>query len=225
MLEKAITQNPADRGQLTEQSGGAIIDDGVRNCRSTLQGSRLPPRRPIATPAFCTTIESRSHWRANGPEESRRITDRCPDAFHDRLAHRLHSGAPEIVQAALKLQSHSTSNRIPSRRRPISLTGPQDSVKVMLNEVRQTPEVRPGEIACDSRSGVAEPAAPSMPDISAAYQGNQGQHGFSVKLLEKQHAAVAWRPSEQMTTYVFYATSMEQLDKGLNRLREFMAGS
>ena len=49
---------------------------------------------------------------------------------------------------------------------------------------------------------------------------------FSVKLLEKQHVAVV--PGEAFGTNehirISYATSMEQLEKGLNRLHEFMTG-
>ena len=49
---------------------------------------------------------------------------------------------------------------------------------------------------------------------------------FSAKLLEKAHVAVT--PGEAFGTTdhvrISYATSMELLDKGLNRIREFMAG-
>ena len=59
-----------------------------------------------------------------------------------------------------------------------------------------------------------------------AYQhGNHDSMDFSVKLLERQHVAVV--PGEAFGTNdhvrISYATSMEQLDKGLSRLREFMA--
>ena len=60
---------------------------------------------------------------------------------------------------------------------------------------------------------------------SAFAQGIRDSMDFSVKLLERAHVAVV--PGEAFGTTdhirISYATSIEQLDKGLNRMSEFLA--
>jgi aspartate aminotransferase len=139
-------------------------------------------------------------------------------------------GPSEIVQAALKLQSHSTSNpnSIAQKAAIEALTGPQDSVKVMLNEYAKRRKFVLEKLRAIPGVKCAEPGGAfyAYPNISAVYQrGIKDSMDFSVKLLEKQHVAVV--PGEAFGTNdhvrISYATSMEQLDKGLSRLREFMA--
>jgi aspartate aminotransferase len=138
---------------------------------------------------------------------------------------------PEIIQAVNKLQSHSTSNPVSFAQKAAieALNGPQDSVREMLGEysrrrtfVLQRLRAIPG-VRCAEPGG----AFYAYPNISASFnRGIKDTLDFSVKLLEKQHVAVV--PGEAFGTAehirISYATSMEQLDKGLNRIREFMTG-
>jgi aspartate aminotransferase len=139
---------------------------------------------------------------------------------------------PDIIQSVIKLQSHSTSNptSISQKAALEALTGPQDSVgkmlaeyadrrKFVLNRLRAIPGVR-----CAEPGG----AFYAYPNISAAFGrgGIRDSVDFSARLLEKAHVAVT--PGEAFGTTdhvrISYATSMELLDKGLNRIREFMVG-
>src|SRR5438094_8280008 len=67
----------------------------------------------------------------------------------------------------------------------------------------------------------------AYPNISSAFGrgGIRNSVHFSARLLEKAHVAVT--PGEAFGTAehirISYATSMEQLDKGLKRIHEFMA--
>ena len=137
--------------------------------------------------------------------------------------------AKEIVQGALKLQSHSTSNPVSIAQKAAleAVTGPQESVKQMLAEYakRRTYVLErlrgiPG-VTCAEPGG----AFYVYPNISCSFKhGIKDALDFSVKLLEKQHVAVV--PGDAFGTKehvrISYATSMEQLEKGLNRVREFM---
>jgi aspartate aminotransferase len=139
-------------------------------------------------------------------------------------------GLAEVIQAALKLQSHSTSNpnSIAQKAALEAVTGSQDSIRGMLAEyakrrkyVVERLRTIPG-VTCANPGG----AFYAYPNIASAYQhGIQNSMDFSVQLLEKQHVAVV--PGEAFGTNdhirISYATSMEQLEKGLTRLQEFMA--
>ncbi len=88
----------------------------------------------------------------------------------------------------------------------------------VLNRLRAIPGVR-----CAEPGG----AFYAYPNISAAFgRGSiRDSVDFSARLLEKAHVAVT--PGEAFGTTdhvrISYATSMEQLDKGIGRIREFMA--
>src|SRR4029077_18727661 len=138
---------------------------------------------------------------------------------------------PEIIGAVVKLQSHSTSNptSISQKAALEALRGPQESVgemleiyakrrKFVLDRLRAIPGVK-----CAEPGG----AFYAYPNISVAFGkgGIKNSLDFSAKLLDKVHVAVT--PGEAFGTNdhvrMSYATSMEQLDKGLNRIAEFMA--
>jgi len=138
---------------------------------------------------------------------------------------------PEIINATIKLQSHSTSNptSISQKAALEALSGPQESVGIMLAEyakrrkfVLERLRAIPG-VKCAGPGG----AFYAYPNISAAFGrgGIKDSVDFSGKLLDKAHVAVT--PGEAFGTNdhvrISYATSMEQLDKGLNRLHEFMS--
>jgi len=138
-------------------------------------------------------------------------------------------GPKELVDAVQKIQSHSTSNptSISQKAALEALTGPQDSVAMMLAEYARRRDfvVRrlngiPG-VECTNPGG----AFYAYPNISSAFAlGIKDSLDFSVKLLEESHVAVV--PGSAFGTAdhirMSYATSMEQLDRGLMRLAQFM---
>src|SRR5437867_8904196 len=136
----------------------------------------------------------------------------------------------EIIQSVIKLQSHSTSNptSISQKAALEALTGPQDSVGVMLAEYARRRKFVLDRLRAIPGVKCAEPGGAfyAYPNISAAFGrgGIKVSTDFSAKLLEKVHVAVT--PGEAFGTNdhvrMSYATSMEQLDKGLKRIHEFM---
>jgi aspartate aminotransferase len=141
-------------------------------------------------------------------------------------------GPAPIISAVNKLQSHSTSNptSIAQKAAVEAVRGPQESVAKMLAEyakrrdfviqrLRKIPGVR-----------VAEPkgAFYAYPNISCAFgkQGLSTPMQFAETLLEKAHVAVV--PGEAFGTdrhiRISYATSMEELGRGLERLHGFIVG-
>jgi aspartate aminotransferase len=139
---------------------------------------------------------------------------------------------PEPVAGAiLKLQSHSTSNptSIAQKAAAEALRGPQESVGTMLAEYRtrrdfviQRLRQIPG-VTCAEPKG----AFYAYPNIGAALgrSGIANTLQFSEKLLEKAHVAVV--PGEAFGTdkhvRISYATSMHELERGLDRLHKFIA--
>lgn len=136
----------------------------------------------------------------------------------------------EVCSAIIKLQSHSTSNptSIAQKAAIAALLGDQSAVEDMLAEYRrrrqyviQRLRAMPG-VRCPEPRG----AFYAYPNISAAL-GRDGIHTpmqFAEKLLEKAHVAVV--PGEAFGTEhhvrISYATSMENLEKGLGRIEQFL---
>ena len=136
----------------------------------------------------------------------------------------------EIVAAVQKIQSHSTSNppSISQKAALEALTGPQDSVEMMLAEytrrrnfVVQRFRAIPG-VKC-AQPGGAFYAYPNI-SVSTPVAASKKAFDFSVKLLEKAHVAVVPGAAFGTTNHIriSYATSMELLDKGIKRIAEFM---
>jgi aspartate aminotransferase len=136
-----------------------------------------------------------------------------------------------IAGAVLKLQSHSTSNptSIAQKAAVEALRGPQDSVQTMLAEYRKRRDFVvqrlrqiPG-VSCNDPKG----AFYAYPNIGAALGrggiGNTLQ--FAERLLSQAHVAVV--PGEAFGTdkhvRISYATSMQELERGLDRLHRFIA--
>ncbi len=136
-----------------------------------------------------------------------------------------------LVASMLKLQSHSTSNptSISQKAGVEALTGPQESVSRMLAEYRRRREyVIP---ALRSIPGVccAEPqgAFYAYPNIGR-FLGKNGISStldFAERLLREARVAVV--PGEAFGTQkhirISYATSMTELERGLGRIRDFLA--
>src|SRR5204862_1945449 len=137
----------------------------------------------------------------------------------------------EIVAATVKLQSHSTSNpaSISQKAALEALTGPQESVGLMLAEYAKRRQFVLERLRAIPGVKCAQPGGAfyAYPNISSAFgrSGIKNSLDFSAKLLDKAHVAVT--PGEAFGTSdhirMSYATSMEQLEKGLNRMAEFMA--
>ncbi len=135
----------------------------------------------------------------------------------------------ELISAINKLQSHSTSNptSIVQKAGVEALTGPQDSVPQMLAEYRRrrdyvVPALNgiPG-IRCATPGG----AFYAYPNISSFF-GRNGIHSamdFSSALLREAHVAVV--PGEAFGTQehirISYAASMDELERGVERIRKF----
>ncbi len=138
---------------------------------------------------------------------------------------------PEPVAGAmLKLQSHSTSNptSIAQKAAVEALRGPQDSVAIMLAEYRKRrdfviPRLNaiPG-ITCTTPAG----AFYAYPNVSRAMRsgGIASTLLFSERLLAEAHVAVV--PGEAFGTdehvRISYATSMTELERGLDRIEAFV---
>ena len=141
-------------------------------------------------------------------------------------------GPASIMSAVNKLQSHSTSNptSIAQKAAVEALRGPQDSVDIMLAEYAKRREFVIQRLRQIPGVKVAVPkgAFYAYPDISCAF-GKQGigtPMQFSERLLEKAHVAVV--PGEAFGTAkhvrISYATSMTELERGLQRLHDFISG-
>lgn len=140
--------------------------------------------------------------------------------------------APAAVCAAIiKLQSHSTSNptSIAQKAAIEALLGDQSSVDVMLAEYRRRRQYVVERLRAMPGVRCAEPrgAFYAYPNVHAAL-GRNGIHTpmqFAEKLLEQKHVAVV--PGEAFGTEqhvrISYATSMENLEKGLGRIEQFLA--
>lgn len=136
---------------------------------------------------------------------------------------------PEIIQSVHKLQSHSTSNPVSIAQKAAieALTGPQDSVREMLAEYSKRRKFVLERLRAIPGVRCAEPGGAfyAYPNISSSFErGIRDSMDFAVKLLEGKRVAVV--PGDAFGTKehvrISYATSMEQLDKGVKRIYEFM---
>ena len=137
-----------------------------------------------------------------------------------------------IVQAMLKLQSHTTSNptSIAQKAAVEALRGPQDSVHAMLGEYRKRRDFVVRRLRSIPGIQCAEPrgafyAYPNVGSLLGA-DGLQTSLDFADALLAKAHVATV--PGEAFGTErhirISYATSMRELERGLDRLEQFIHG-
>jgi aspartate aminotransferase len=138
-------------------------------------------------------------------------------------------GPRELIAAVQKIQSHSTSNppSISQKAACEALTGSQDSVGMMLAEYARRRDLVveklnaiPG-IRCTPPGG----AFYAYPNISSAFsRGIKDSLDFSVRLLEESHVAVVPGSAFGTTEHIriSYATSMAQLERGIDRIGKFM---
>ncbi len=138
-----------------------------------------------------------------------------------------------IIGAMTKLQSHSTSNptSIAQKAAAEALRGPQDSVKTMLAEYRRRRDFVVQRLRAIPGVTCAEPrgAFYAYPNLGTVIGKNGIQN--TVQLCERLlgEAKVAVVPGEAFGTEqhlrLSYATSMKELERGLDRIRQFVANN
>jgi aspartate aminotransferase len=136
-----------------------------------------------------------------------------------------------IINAMTKLQSHSTSNptSIAQKAAIEAMLGPQDSVPEMLAEYRRRRDFVISRLREIPGVSIVTPkgAFYAYPNIAVAYETGRIKNSldFAARLLEQAHVAVV--PGEAFGTKdhvrISYATSMHELERGLDRLHGFIA--
>ena len=135
----------------------------------------------------------------------------------------------EIIAGINKVQSHATSNptSITQKAAIEALRGPQESVGLMLAEYRRRREYVLGRLAAipGIRTNAPQGAFYVYPNISAAFgDGIANSLQFSEKLLAEEFVALV--PGEAFGTSehvrISYATSMKELERGLDRIERFI---
>jgi aspartate aminotransferase len=137
-----------------------------------------------------------------------------------------------IIGAMMKLQSHSTSNptSIAQKAAVEAMRGPQDSIPEMLAEYRRRRDFVVNRLRAIPGVTIVTPkgAFYAYPNISVAYGSGRVKNSmqFSTALLEEGHVAVV--PGEAFGTQdhvrISYATSMGELERGLDRIEKFIDG-
>ena len=141
--------------------------------------------------------------------------------------------APAAAAGAMaKLQSQSTSNptSIAQKAAVAALKGPQDCVEEMRKDyIRLRDHIVAGLRALPGvKCNMPEGAFYVYPNISAFFGrgGVKSPADFAGKLLREAHVATV--PAEGFGTQehirVSYATSMKELDRGLERIKNFLSG-
>ena len=136
----------------------------------------------------------------------------------------------QVIGGILKLQSHSTSNptSIAQKAAIEALRGPQESVTAMLAEYRRRRDfviARLRQIP-GVKVNVPEGAFYAYPNVGVAFKGGiKNSLDFATQLLAEEFVAVV--PGEAFGTSahvrISYATSIQELERGLDRLHKFIA--
>ncbi len=138
-------------------------------------------------------------------------------------------GPKPVISAMATLQSHSTSTptSIAQKAAVEAVSGPQDSIPLMLAEYRTRRDYVISRLRQIPGVKVAEPkgAFYAYPNVSCAFhQGIDSAFSFAERLLAEEHVAVV--PGEAFGTTdhirISYATSMRELERGLDRLARFI---
>jgi aspartate aminotransferase len=134
-----------------------------------------------------------------------------------------------LIDAMMKLQSHTTSNptSIAQKGAIEALRGPQESIGIMLAEYRRRRDFVVKRLRAIPGVKIAEPrgAFYAYPNISVGFRnGISSAMQFSERLLAEAHVAVV--PGEAFGTKehvrISYATSMTELERGLDRIDKFI---
>ena len=142
------------------------------------------------------------------------------------------AGPADVIKAMTNIQSQSTSNpnSITQKAAVEALTGPQDFIGMMLKEFDKRRRYIVGELSAVSGITCAMPSGAfyAFPNTSSIYGRRFGDKKISssgdLALYLLEEAKVALVPGEAFgdDDYVrlSYATSMEDIRKGLERIRE-----
>jgi aspartate aminotransferase len=140
-------------------------------------------------------------------------------------------GPKELIGACNAIQSHSTSNAcsISQRAAEAALRGPQECVTEMLDEYRRRRDQLHTWLSADPRIRMVKPAGAfyMFPDVSdfLSPDGLRTSGELAAALLTEAHVAVT--PGEAFDAPGFlrisYATSMKELERGSQRILEFLA--
>ncbi|HLH02694.1 MAG TPA: pyridoxal phosphate-dependent aminotransferase [Bryobacteraceae bacterium] len=135
-----------------------------------------------------------------------------------------------LITAMSKLQSHSTSNptSIAQKAALEAMKGSQDSIPEMLAEYRKRRDFVVARLRQIPGVTIGTPkgAFYAYPNISVAYRSGRIKNSldFAATLLADEHVAVV--PGEAFGTNdhirISYATSMKELERGLDRLHKFI---
>jgi aspartate aminotransferase len=138
-------------------------------------------------------------------------------------------GNPELLRSMLKLQSHSTSNPTSFAQKGAveALRGPQDFVQAMLAKYQSRRDLIVGGlraipgITCNMPAG----AFYVYPNVGAYLKkdGISNVDALVGRLLEEAHVALVGGPAfgTQDHVRISYATSEENIEEGLRRLKKF----
>jgi aspartate aminotransferase len=138
-------------------------------------------------------------------------------------------GPAAVISAVVKLQSHSTSNvtSIAQKAALEAVRGSQHSVANMLDEYRVRRDFVVRRLRQIPGVTLPEPkgAFYAYPNVSCAMKGEiKTSLEFADRLLKEEFVAVV--PGEAFGTdhhiRISYATSMHELERGLNRLDNFV---
>jgi aspartate aminotransferase len=135
-----------------------------------------------------------------------------------------------IIGAMMKLQSHSTSNptSISQKAAVEALCGSQDSVPQMLAEYRKRRDFVIERLRQIPDVSIVMPkgAFYAYPNISVAYKSGRLRNSLDFANALLLQAKVAVVPGEAFGTNehirISYATSMHELERGLDRLHKFI---
>ena len=140
------------------------------------------------------------------------------------------AGPVELIAAMAKLQTQTTSGAATFTQYALieALTGDQTQVRVMRDEFRRRGELMHaklcaiGGVRCPKPTG----AFYCFPNVSATYArlGVDGSKAFCERLLEEAHVAavpgIAFGLDQHIR--VSFATSPEQIEKGIDRIARFL---
>jgi aspartate aminotransferase len=140
-------------------------------------------------------------------------------------------GPKSLIGACNAIQSHSTSNAcsISQRAAEAALRGPQGCVTEMLDEYRRRRDQLSIWLSADPRMRMVKPAGAfyMFPDVSEflSPDGIRTSGELAAALLSEAHVALT--PGEAFDAPGFlrisYATSLKELERGSQRILEFLA--
>jgi aspartate aminotransferase len=143
-------------------------------------------------------------------------------------------GPAEIIAAAGRLQSHSTSgpNSVAQKAALAAITGDQDTVEAMRKEFDQRRQYILGRLRAMPDITCPEPGGAfyAFPRVSAYYGWRyedevvDGSMSFSRLLLENDRVATVpgFAFGDDGHIRLSYATGMVQIEEAMNRLERFL---